>query len=224
MKVIITGATGLVGSSLLHDCISNSEITHIFALTRKPLSQELAASQKLTVIIHDEFLDYPPELLKQLVGAEACLWALGGRRPQFPDAETFRKVSVDYTLTAAQAFIAYPAPHLPYGQKFRFVFCSGKNAEWDQTKRLTFMEETRKVKGQCEKGLCDLEDANKDLFEVFAVQPAVILPRDAGCMSKVIGKLYGGIPADILMRGMVRVALHDFPERLIETDKLLEKK
>ena len=72
--------------------------------------------------------------------------ALGGRRQQFQDVTTFRKVSVDYTVAAAQAFIAYLAYRLPAGKKFRFVYCSGKSAEWDQTKKLSFMEETRKVK------------------------------------------------------------------------------
>jgi NAD dependent epimerase/dehydratase family enzyme len=35
MKVIVAGATGLVGRQLLERCISSSEITHIYALSRK---------------------------------------------------------------------------------------------------------------------------------------------------------------------------------------------
>ncbi|KND87243.1 hypothetical protein TOPH_08123 [Tolypocladium ophioglossoides CBS 100239] len=74
MKVIVTGATGFVGSSLLHDCISNDEITQVYALTRKHIPREFTKNPKVTVITHDDFLDYPPELLEQLSGAEACLW------------------------------------------------------------------------------------------------------------------------------------------------------
>ena len=74
MKVIVTGATGLVGSSLLRDCISDKEITHVFALTRKLLPQEFTNNPKVVVIMHDNFLDYPPALMEQLSGAEACLW------------------------------------------------------------------------------------------------------------------------------------------------------
>jgi len=35
---------------------------------------------------------------------------------------------------------------LPDGKKFRFVFCSGKFAEWDQNKTLAFMQDTRRLK------------------------------------------------------------------------------
>ncbi len=43
-------------------------------------------------------------------------------------------------------------PSLPEGSQFRFVFCSGKFAEWDQKKALRFMGDTRHVKvrsGHC---------------------------------------------------------------------------
>lgn len=75
--------------------------------------------------------------------------ALGGRATQFPDVETARKVSVDYTLAAAKAFIDELAPKLPESQKFRFVFCSGKFAEWDQDKSLLMLADTRKIKVRC---------------------------------------------------------------------------
>lgn len=74
---------------------------------------------------------------------------IGGRAPQFPDVETARMVSVDYTLAAAKTFLTELAPQLSPGQKFRFVFCSGKYAEWDDTKHLSFMSDTRHIKVGC---------------------------------------------------------------------------
>lgn len=53
---------------------------------------------------------------------------------------------MDYTLAAASAFLEKLAPQLPEGGQFRFVFCSGKFAEWDQDKALHFMADTRHVK------------------------------------------------------------------------------
>lgn len=72
--------------------------------------------------------------------------AIGGRATQFPDAETYKKVQVDYTLAAARSFLEKLVPSLPEGRQFRFVFCSGKFAEWDQKKALHFMADTRHVK------------------------------------------------------------------------------
>jgi hypothetical protein len=53
---------------------------------------------------------------------------------------------VDYTLAAAKAFLAGLATQLPTGRKFRFVFCSGKYAEWDDEKQLSFISDTRHIK------------------------------------------------------------------------------
>ncbi|EAQ92945.1 predicted protein [Chaetomium globosum CBS 148.51] len=146
MKVIVTGCNGLVGSALVRQCIANDNISHVFALTRKPLDEAVAKSTKVTVILHDDFSTYPPALLSQLAGAEACLWAIGGRATQFPDIETYRRVSIDYTLAGARAFQEALVPQLPEGKQFRFLFCSGKFAEWDQDKPLHFMADTRHVK------------------------------------------------------------------------------
>lgn len=74
MKVIVTGCTGLVGSALVRQCIASDKISHVFALTRKPLPEAVAKSPGVTVILHDDFSTYPPELLSQLAGAEGCLW------------------------------------------------------------------------------------------------------------------------------------------------------
>lgn len=74
MKVIVTGATGLVGSALVRWCIASTKISQALVLTRKPLPDTITANPKVTVIQHDDFASYPPELLAKLAGAEGCLW------------------------------------------------------------------------------------------------------------------------------------------------------
>ncbi|KAH6619433.1 hypothetical protein B0J18DRAFT_244429 [Chaetomium sp. MPI-SDFR-AT-0129] len=222
MKVIITGCTGLVGSGLVRQAIANDQVSHVFALTRKPLDDAIAKSPKVTVILHDDFSSYPSELLSQLAGADVCLWAIGGRANQFPDVETYRKISVDYTLAAANAFREHLTHQLPNDKQFRFVFCSGKYAEWDQTKALRFMADTRHIKGQVEKGLCDIADNDTaKRFIVYCGRPSGILPPNAGLASKLTGKLYAAIDVDHLARGLLRVALEGHKERIIENDSLL---
>jgi NAD(P)-dependent dehydrogenase (short-subunit alcohol dehydrogenase family) len=222
MKVIVTGCNGLVGSALVRQCIANDNITHVFALTRKPLDEAVAKSPKATVILHDDFSTLPPDLLRQLAGAEGCLWAIGGRATQFPDIETYRRVQIDYTLAAAKAFQETLVPQLPEGKQFRFLFCSGKFAEWDQAKSLHFMADTRHVKGQVERELCELADADTaKRFVVYCGRPSGILPGDAGLPAKITGKLYGAIDADRLAKAFVRVVLEGYKERIIENDTLL---
>lgn len=69
---------------------------------------------------------------------------VGGPAFRFPDVEMCQKVHY-FTLTAANAFVNTLAPALN-GKKFKFVFCSGMGAEWDQTKPLWFMKDTRRIK------------------------------------------------------------------------------
>jgi len=74
MKVIITGATGFVGSALARQSIADPRISSVLILTRRAPEDDIAGDAKVTVIEHDDFASYPPELLAKLVGAEACLW------------------------------------------------------------------------------------------------------------------------------------------------------
>jgi len=76
MHLILTGATGLVGSAVLHHMLSTPSITHISILSRRPVSQA-EGHPKAQVIIHKDFNVYDEEVLGKLKGAEGVVWALG---------------------------------------------------------------------------------------------------------------------------------------------------
>ncbi|KAJ3497548.1 hypothetical protein NLG97_g1813 [Lecanicillium saksenae] len=78
MHLILTGATGLVGSSVLEAMIKAKDVTKISVLSRRPIPfVEDAKSPKVNVIIHRDFQKYDANLLSQLSGAQGCVWALG---------------------------------------------------------------------------------------------------------------------------------------------------
>lgn len=81
MKVIVTGASGLVGGALVRECITNPAITKALVLTRKTLPDDVTDNEKVTVIMHDDFGFYPPEIIDQLRGAEGCLWCVDATGP-----------------------------------------------------------------------------------------------------------------------------------------------
>ena len=76
MHLILTGATGLVGSACLHQMLTNDSITTVSILSRRhvPMAE---GHPKVEVILHTDFKQYPDEVLKQLKGATGCVWALG---------------------------------------------------------------------------------------------------------------------------------------------------
>jgi uncharacterized protein YbjT (DUF2867 family) len=78
MHVILTGATGLVGSGVLDAMIKTADISKISILSRRPVPMaDEAKDPRVNVIIHKDFEKYDSALLEQLKGAQGCVWALG---------------------------------------------------------------------------------------------------------------------------------------------------
>ena len=75
MKVIVAGASGLVGRHIVAECIANDAITHAYILTRRAIPE---TNPKVTVLVHDDFTQYPASLLDKMCDADACLWYVFG--------------------------------------------------------------------------------------------------------------------------------------------------
>lgn len=76
MHLVLTGATGTVGSAVLKHCLADPAVTRLSILSRRPVPQ-IDGHPKATTIIHSDFTSYPPHVLSQLKGAHGCIWALG---------------------------------------------------------------------------------------------------------------------------------------------------
>ncbi len=79
MHLILTGATGAVGSSVLNQCLHSPSITKLSILSRRsrrPI-ELVKGNDKVDVIIHKNYNEYSKEVLDQLKGAQACIWAQG---------------------------------------------------------------------------------------------------------------------------------------------------
>jgi uncharacterized protein YbjT (DUF2867 family) len=78
MHLILTGATGLVGSAVLDAMLRTSEITRISILARRSVAMaDQAKDPRVHVIPHADFGAYGPDVLGQLQGANGVIWALG---------------------------------------------------------------------------------------------------------------------------------------------------
>jgi uncharacterized protein YbjT (DUF2867 family) len=81
MHIILTGATGTVGSAVLKHLLTSPTVSRLSILSRRNFDLPTAENfdlKKANIIIHEDFLSYPDELLKgALAGAEACIWAQG---------------------------------------------------------------------------------------------------------------------------------------------------
>jgi len=73
MKVILFGATGMVGQGVLRECLLDAGVESVLAVGRSPTGQRHA---KLREIPHDDlwiFRAYE----SQLTGYDACFFCLG---------------------------------------------------------------------------------------------------------------------------------------------------
>ena len=157
MKVLIFGATGLIGEECVRQAIEDKEIEHVTAIARRPLNPNLV-SDKLELILHTDFLDYTP-LSKTFEEHQACIWALGISQNAVKEDE-YIKITHDYTLAGAQAMARV-------NPRMRFVFVSGAGADSSEQSRFLF----GRVKGKTENDL--VKDSN--LKEIYTVRPAGVL-------------------------------------------------
>ena len=69
MHLILTGATGSIGSAFLHYMLNAPNITRVSILSRKPVPMA-AEHPEASVIIHEDYTSYPPKLLVKLEDTE----------------------------------------------------------------------------------------------------------------------------------------------------------
>ncbi|KAL4736788.1 hypothetical protein BDV11DRAFT_210968 [Aspergillus similis] len=163
MRLILTGATGVVGSAALNHILNlpKGEISTLYILSRSPVP---AAENKpnVTVIQHTNYNEYPPELLEKLKGADGCIWAQGISQT-LVSKEEYIKITLDYPLAAAKAFSTL-------SDSFNFVYVSGEGAT--QTPGM-FTPLFGRVKGQAETALLNLSTKYPSL-KPFCVRPAYV--------------------------------------------------
>src|SRR5450755_577120 len=98
MKVILFGATGMVGQGVLRECLIDSSVESVLAVGRSPTGQ---FHPKLRELRHDNFTDFSA-IAPQLAGFDACFFCLGVSSVGM-DEEKYRHLTYDITLAAATA-------------------------------------------------------------------------------------------------------------------------
>ena len=171
VHLILTGATGLVGSSILAHILSlppSTSISRLSILSRSPVP---LASKKdipntttqIEVINHTDYYNYPPEVLSKLKGAHGVIWAQGISQSQV-NASEYVTITKDYPLAAAKAFSTLN-DHM-----FNFVYVSGEGATYTPGK---FTQTYARVKGEAELALVNLmkEEPYSKTLRIYNTRP-----------------------------------------------------
>jgi len=194
MKIILFGATGMVGQGVLRECLLDPRVNGVLVVGRSPTGQR---HPKLKEIEHQDFTDFSA-IAAELTGYDACFFCLGISVAGLSE-EQYRRVTYDYTLAAAELLAKR-------NSGMTFIYVSG--AGTDSTGKGRSM--WARVKGETENALLKLPFKGAYMFRPGIIEPLY------GARSKT--------PAYrtfyILSKPLLPVLRLFFPNRILTTEQV----
>ncbi|MQY11955.1 hypothetical protein SRB5_20830 [Streptomyces sp. RB5] len=155
MRVVIFGASGMVGQGVLRACLRDERIGEVLAVVRRPLGVSHARLREIT---HSDFTDYSA-IRDGLGEPDAVFFCLGVTSVGRKEAE-YTRITHDYTLAAARALTGNPA--------MTFVYVSGEGTDSSEKGRVMWA----RVKGRTENELLAMP------CHAYMFRPGYIQPVD----------------------------------------------
>jgi uncharacterized protein YbjT (DUF2867 family) len=191
VKVIIFGATGMVGQGVLRESLLAKDVDQVLAVVRTPTGVK---HPKLRELIVADFADLTP-VKDELAGYDACFYCLGVSSVGTDEA-AYTRISYDFPIAAARV-LAELNPDLT------FIYVSG--AGTDPAGRQMW----QRVKGRTEATVIEMFPNG------YAARPGIIRPTH-GATSKT--RLYRNV---YIVAAPVLSLLDRFvPKYATSTDKL----
>ena len=216
MKVILYGATGMVGQGVLRECLVDPEVEQVLALGRRACGVE---NPKLLEIVRPELFDYS-DIEHELAGYDACFFCLGVSAAGMNE-EQYTKIAYELTLAAAETLVKL-------NPNMTFIYVSGAGTDGTEQGRTMWA----RVKGKTENDLLKLPFKAAYMFRPALIQPmhgiksrttayrvgyAIAAPLFP--VLKALFPRYVTTTEDV-GRAMLRVAKQGHPNSILENDDL----
>ncbi|MGC4770874.1 NAD-dependent epimerase/dehydratase family protein [Micromonospora sp. DT44] len=154
MRVVIFGATGMVGQGVLRECLLAEDVREVLTIGRRPTGQREEKLRELTVTDVGDL----ESVRAELTGVDACFYCLGVSSLGLDEA-AYTRISFDYPIAAARLF-AEVSPQVT------FVYVSGVGTDPTGQGRVMWA----RVKGRTENAVMEL------LPNGYAARPGFIQP------------------------------------------------
>ena len=194
MKVLLFGATGMVGQGVLRECLLDPDVEGVVAIGRGVTGQQ---HPKLRELQHNNFLDFSA-IEDQLSGFDACFFCLGVSSAGLTE-EQYERVTYGFTLAAARV-LARLNPGMT------FIYVSGMGTDSSESGRVMWA----RVKGKTENELLRLP-----FLAAYMFRPGAIVPLH-GVKSKT--KLYRVFY--VLLGPLLPILNALFPKYVTTTEKI----
>lgn len=162
MKVLIFGATGMVGQGVLRECLQAGDVELVQTVGRTPAGQ---VHTRLRDVVHADMWQYEG-MEAQLTGFDACFFCIGVTSSGMSE-KNYTHLTYDMTLAVANALA-------PLNPTMVFIYVSGAGADSSGTSRVMW----ERVRGNTENALLKLPFRG-----VYIFRPGMIQPMD-GIQSK----------------------------------------
>lgn len=213
LHAIITGATGMVGEGVLHECLLHPDVERVLVINRKPCG---VTHPKLDEIIHADFFDFS-SIESRLRGYNACFFCLGVSSVGLKEPDYYR---LTYTLTMHVAqTLARLNPDM--------TFCYISGAGTDSTGQGRSM--WARVKGKTENDLARLPFKREYNFRPGMIEPTkglqntLSLYRYLGWLAPVVRLLGPNYISTLRELGlaMINAATQGYEKPVLEVPDIL---
>jgi uncharacterized protein YbjT (DUF2867 family) len=154
-RVVITGATGMVGEGVMLECLESQEVEHVLVVGRRPYGTK---HPKLEECIVKDFTDLAA-VEDQLRGYDACFYCAGVSSAGMSEA--------DYTKIAYDTVLSFAETLARLNSKMIFVHVTGASTDGTEKGRVMWA----RVKGRAENALMRVGFA-----EVYNFRPGLMKP------------------------------------------------
>jgi uncharacterized protein YbjT (DUF2867 family) len=214
MKVIVTGATGMVGEGVLHVCLQDPDIEKVLVIGRRSCGIQ---HPKLNEIVQPDLFDLST-VASQLSGYDGCYFCLGISSVGISADDYYRTT---YTLTMHFGEILSRL-----NTQMTFCYISGAGTDSSEKGRSRWA----RVKGKTENDLMKLP-----FRQVFAMRPGFIKPFEGltrvNSLYKYVGwlfpigrKLYssGFCTMEELAKAMINLTKKGYSKKVIEGNDIIK--
>ncbi|HKJ41742.1 MAG TPA: NAD-dependent epimerase/dehydratase family protein [Sunxiuqinia sp.] len=214
LKVILTGATGMVGEGVLLECLEHPKVEKVLMVNRKHCDLE---HPKLAECLVPDFFKLD-EFEKQLTGYDACYFCAGVSSVGMKEPE-YRRLTYDLTLHFAEKVAAL-------NPKMTFIYVSGKATDSTEKGRVMWA----RVKGETENALTRLP-----FKAVYNFRPGIMKPKPAqrnvnayykyfSWLYPILRALSQNMASTISEVGlaMINSVLIDYPKSILEVKDINE--
>ena len=154
-KIILTGATGMVGKGVLLECMDAPEIEQVLLVSRRTAGIN---HPKVREILVQDFFDLSA-IEEDFKGYDACFFCLGITSIGETEA-SYRRITYDLSLNFARSFIKY-------NENSIFCYVSGTGTDSSEKGKIMWA----RIKGKTENALLKMPFKKAYMFRPGYIQP-----------------------------------------------------